>query len=430
MAGEGDRTAGDGLPRRVFLASTMGGVLGTLLARHAEALPRLVQAGAGEAPRRRAKSAIILWLAGGPSQVDTFDPKRHADAGPFRHIGTSIPGASFTEHLPRTAEIASRLVVVRSVTSKELNHFRGRYLMRTGYDQDATVRHPAFGSVVSKFLGDPSDPIPQFVSVAAPSVGAGILGDDHAALVVRKAGEPIDDLAPPKGVSRARFERRLALLDSLERASASPVAGSSEATVLSSLRSRALAFARSDKTSAFDLSPEPAGLASRYGDTPFGRGCLLARRLVERGVKCVEVTLGGWDTHTDNFGGHARGLEVFDPAFSALVLDLEERRLLESTIVLVMGEFGRAPKITHEEGRHHHGDAFSAVLAGGWLRSGIVHGASDESGDKVVRDPVTIPDILATLCDRLGIDTEIENRSPSGRPIKVSLGRPIEAILG
>lgn len=421
---EGDAAAARAaVSRRGFLASSMGSALSLLLARHA-ARPAL--AGSPAAP---ARAAIILWMAGGPSHIDTFDPKRHAGAGPFRRIGTAIEGVEFTEHVPRTAAIADRLAVVRSVTSKELNHFRGRYLMKTGYDQDATVRHPAIGSIVAKERGDALDPLPQFVTVNAPSVGAGFLGDAYAAFSVRKAGEPIEHLEPPAGIDARRFDRRLALVETLERASPASVASSAGAETLRSLRARTVAFMRSEKTRVFDLSAEPGAIRDEYGPSEFGQGCLLARRLVESGAKCVEVTIGGWDTHTDNFNLHAKCLAAFDPAFAALVRDLEARNLLDSTLVLAMGEFGRAPDVTHGEGRHHHGGAFSALLAGGGIRGGVVHGASDERGERVVADPVTIPDLLSTLCDRLGIDADVMHKSPTGRPIAVSTGVPIARLL-
>ncbi len=418
--------------RRAFLGGSLGSLLGALLApRWPLAFARPLEAAAGAAPAGPARSVIVLWLAGGPSHVDSFDPKpKSPSGGPFRAIRTAAPGVELAEHLPRTAAIADRLAFLRSLTSNEGNHLRARYFVQTGYKPQGALRHPAFGSVVAELLGDPAAALPAFVAVRGPSAGAGFLGPAYAPFHIGDPGLPVRNLAPAEGVDAARFERRLELLEAVEAPFAArhdrrPVVGG-----IRDVRRSAVALMRSPQAKVFDLSSEPQALRDAYGWNDFGQGCLLARRLVEEGVRCVEVTQSGWDTHQDNFTKSRQLLSVFDPAFATLVSDLGSRDLLRSTIVVAMGEFGRTPKINTLDGRDHHPRAFSAVLAGSGLRKGVVVGATDEIGSEIVADPATVPDLIATLCARLDIDAGFEHRTPQGRPIKVvDNGRPIRGLL-
>lgn len=417
------------LSRRVFLGGTIGSLLSIVLAPWEQVLALNGGKNAGGDPSKPARNLIILWLRGGPSHIDTFDPKEHPQTGgPFKSIPTSVKGVRFCEHLPRIAENAHKIAVIRSMTSSESSHFRGRYQAQTGYMSEGALRHPVFGSVVSKVLGDPSEALPSFVTVGGSSFGPGFLGESFAPFQINEAGVAIENLAPPAGVDPGRFERRLKLVTNLERGFGSrgehPAARN-----LADLRKRAVALMTSPKMDVFDLSGVPRELRAAYGLNPFGQGCLLARRLVEQGVRCVEVTCDGWDTHVDNFGGHRESLEIFDPAFAALLADLERRELLDSTLVLAMGEFGRTPKINPREGRDHYPDAFFSVLAGSGIRPGIVHGATDDEGAQVVKDPVTVPDLVATLCKRLGINPRSANETLGGRPVKISEGTPIQSVL-
>jgi len=424
-----DTDHGDGLSRRAFLGGSLGSLMGLLLAPR---VPSILAAAGEPAAAAPARSMIVLWLAGGPSHVDTFDPKPgRATGGPFKAIPTAIPGASLCEHLPRVAAVADRLAIVRSLTSNEGNHLRARYYAQTGYKPMGTVRHPAFGSIVSQQIGDSRATLPAYVAISGSSVGPGFLGAAHAALEVRKPGKPVDNVSAFGGVERARYDRRLALLAEAERDFAKSRA-LPEVEGQRAVRDRAVAFMRSPQLAAFDLEGEPAALRDAYGRNDFGQGALLARRLVEAGVRCVEVTLGGWDTHQDNFGRVETLLGKLDPALATLVSDLERRKLLDSTLVVAMGEFGRTPAINGNEGRDHYPRAFGAILAGGGLRKGVVLGATDEDGARVVADPVTIPELIATFCARLGIDSTFENPTPQGRPIRIVDGetRPIAKLLG
>ena len=417
----------EALSRRAFLGGSLGSLMGLLLA------PRLGALNAAEsaAAPATARSMIVLWLAGGPSHVDTFDPKPgRLSGGSFKAIPTAIPGVSLSEHLPQVAAIADRLAIVRSITSNEGNHQRARYYALTGYKPMGTVRHPAFGSIVSQQKGDAQATLPAYVSISGSSVGPGFLGAAHAALEVRKPGRPVDNVSPFGGVDAKRYARRLELLADAEREFAAARA-LPEVDGQKAVRERAVAFMRSPQLKAFDLESEPAALRDAYGRNDFGQGALLARRLVEAGVRCVEVTLGGWDTHQDNFTRAQALMGKLDPALATLVADLEKRKLLDSTLVVAMGEFGRTPKINGNEGRDHYPRAFGGILAGGGLRKGIVHGATDEDGGKVVADPVTIPELVATFCARLDIDGAFENPTPQGRPIKIVDGeaKPIAKLL-
>jgi uncharacterized membrane protein len=357
-------------------------------------------------------------MNGGPSHIDTFDPKSGASAGPFRAIDTAQKGVQICEHLPQLAAIADRLAFVRSVTSKEGNHDRARQLMHTGYVPSLTVAHPSLGAWLSYKLGA-SGELPAFVSVAGPSAPAGFLGAQHGPFVQREPGKLPDDVALPVGLDGDRLDRRMRALAEMDRGFAARVRDES-VRGRADVRERALKLMRSPRLDAFDLHSEPEAARKSYGDSAFGRGCLLARRLVERGVRVVEVTLDGWDTHRDNFGRCKSLMQDLDPAMAALVRDLEARDLLSSTLVVWMGEFGRTPAINDNEGRDHHPRASSVVLAGGPIRRGIVHGATDAAGNAVVDRPVTVSNLFATLAKALGLDPGESVMTPAGRPIAIT----------
>ncbi len=415
-----------GWSRRTFLSGTLGGLLGLFLE------PRLsVSAGSLNqklAPQKR--SIIILWMAGGPSHIDTFDPKTDSSVGGiFGRIPTSIPGTFFSDRLPQTAAIANRLTIIRSLSHHETNHFRARYFVNTGYEREASILHPTLGTVTSKMLGDEQHAIPSHVSILDPGLGPGFLGDRYAPLYIANPDDSIPDVRPAEKINDRRFQSRLALVQELEKRSPIPAVRDRE-NIFKQLRQRTVSLMRSPDLRTFDLTEEPEQLRDDYGRNPFGQGCLLARRLVEAGIRCVEVTSKGWDTHDDNFTKNEENLNIFDPALASLVLDLETRNELESTLVVAVGEFGRTPEINKDrEGRDHHPHAFSAVLAGGGLPGGLVLGATDEMGSRVVKDPITIPDLTATLCLRLGIDPSFAHKTKTGRLVRItSEGTPIPIL--
>ena len=415
------------MPRRQLLQIGAGGLASAIFARW---LGPGVANAAPAKPPAPAKALIVLWMAGGPSHLDTFDPKPGAaTGGPFKAIKTRAPAIKLCEHLPQLAEQAHRLAVIRSMSTKEGNHTRARYLLHTGYVPNPTVVHPSLGAWVSEELGDKSADLPQFVSIGGPSVGAGFLGVASGPFFVRKAGAPPDNARFAANVDDTRFETRRAALDAME-ASFEGATGDAMVKGRRAVVAQTVRMMRSPKLSRFSLDDEPEALKHAYGDTDFGRGCMLARRLVETGVKVVEVVLDGWDTHKNNFEAVKTRCQTLDPAYATLLKDLADRKMLDSTLVVWMGDFGRTPKINPNEGRDHYPQAWSMALAGGGVRGGIVHGETDAEGAKVVRDVVIPNDLMATLVGQLGIDATKSFNTPSGRPIAVTDGgTAIKALI-
>src|SRR5262245_52366978 len=407
-------------------------------------LPALAADAAPHPGRRR--SCVVLWMSGGPSQLDTFDLKpEHESGGPFREIATSAPGLRISEHLPGVARHADKLAVIRSMSTKEGDHDRARFLLRTGRLPDGPERYPALGSLAGKELGRSEDALPAFVSIGAENVpGPGFLGPRYAPLVLggdrRDAVEDrlsVPALAPPADITAEQGDARRRLLRETTRRFVDRHPDPA-AQVHQAVYDRAMRLTQPAAARAFDLTREPARVRDRYGRTLFGQGCLLARRLVEFGVPFIEVTLGsvegaplGWDTHENNFEGVRRLCGVLDPAWSALMEDLKDRGLLESTLVVWMGEFGRTPFITPRRGRDHHPGAWTVVLAGANVRGGQVVGRTSSDGTTVQERPVSVLDLLATVCLALGIDPARQNRSTTGRPIRIIDGaaRPLADIL-
>jgi hypothetical protein len=418
-------------------------------------LPALAEETAADSTRRR--SCILLWMTGGPSQMDTFDLKpEHENGGTFKPIDTSVPGIQISEHLPKLAAQMEHCAIIRSMTTKEGDHTRATYLLRTGYLPQGPVQYPTLGSVWSRELGSAESELPNFVSIApyrflSPAAfGPGFLGPKYAALVVGD-GNPnpgrntdyektlqVKNLAPPAGVIAEQTNARLDLLTGFEADFAARHPGI-PSTSHRAAYVQAVRMMRSEAVKAFDLSTEDDTLRDAYGRNQFGQGCLLARRLVERGVPFVEVSLNGvqggqglgWDTHQANFEAVEKLSGVLDPAWATLLEDLKARGLLESTLVIWMGEFGRTPKINDMKGRDHFPVAWSTVLCGGGIKGGQVVGKSSPDGMTVADRPVAVSDLLATSCLALGIDPMRQNTSNVGRPIRIADpdAKPIEEIL-
>ena len=408
-------TQDSAMSRRNFLKFGMNSFLGLVAMSHLQSAAFAQM----EKIAPRAKRCIVLFMNGGPSQLDTFDPKPGTlNAGPFGAIQTSAEGVQFSQHLPLVAEQARHLAVIRSMVSGEGNHERARYLLHTGYAPTGSVKHPTFGSLASHYLDDEDAELPNCVNINSPSFTAGILGAKHDPFVVNDPREPIDDLKYPEQMDRRRFEERLKMLRYIEKDFLKNRSGrSTEAH--QAVYKKADQLINSSSVKAFDLSDEPIALRNAYGDNRFGQGCLMARRLIEAGVKFVEVSLDGWDTHADNFVQTQGLLKVVDPAFATLVKDLEERDLLDETLVLWLGEFGRTPTINENDGRDHFPNGWSAVIAGGGVRGGRAIGATNADGTEVAARPVSVPDLFASLCFALGIDYHNQNYSRAGRPIRV-----------
>ena len=386
-----------------------------------------------------AKSVIVLWLQGGPSQLETFDPHPGGMiGGQTTAIDTVVPGMQLGSSLPRVAEVMDRLSIVRSVVSKEGDHERATYNVKTGFRPDPTLVHPSLGAVICHQLTDRVE-IPRHVSVLPgqwPARG-GYLGDQYDAFKINDPNQRIPDIK--ETVSTPRFRRRVDdLLEVVESEFArGRIRNIDQRKTLHATSIRnALKMMSSDQLKAFDVREEPQSVREGYGDTPFGRGCLAARRLIEVGVRCVEVTLNGWDSHVNNHNVQTGRIEILDPALAALMDDLKQRELLERTVVLVGGEFGRTPIINATGGRDHWPHGFSIALGGGGIRGGQIIGETSpepklDEKDRMqdVRDPRNVEDIHATVFKALGIDFEQETITPIGRPMVFCQGRPIRELL-
>lgn len=383
--------------------------------------------------RRQGRSMILLWMQGGPSQFETFDPKPGTESGgETKAIDTAVPGIQIASAWSETAKVMNDLAIIRSLTNKEGQHDRATYQLHTGYIPSGSVKHPALGSNIAREISAQDSDIPSVVTVAGGRVGpgavigAGFLGVDYEPFQVANPNQMPDNVAT--GVADARFNRRLGLLGQLD-GEFSQRGGEIVADNHRKIYDKASKLILSPKTKAFDLSQESNATRQLYGDSDFGRGCLLARRLVEAGVTFIEVRHGNWDTHQDNAENTTRLSREVDPGLAALISDLKQRGLLDKTLVAWMGEFGRTPKINPRGGRDHYPRVFNAVLAGGGVKGGQVIGASTKDGSGVDRDPMTVPDLFCSICKSLGVNPAKENMSPLGRPMKIVDGGEVVGKL-
>jgi hypothetical protein len=406
-------------------------------------LPRLAQAAEVAGAAGKHNAFILLWMAGGPSQTDTFDLKPgHPNGGPSKTIETAVPGVHICEHLPGVAKQMKDLAIIRSLTTAEGDHDRATRLMLTGHRPGQEgVNYPSLGSLFAKRLGDESNDLPHYVSIApmrfGDSGGPGFLGPNYAPLIVSgdsndpesRANLSIENLKGPVGVTKESMERRFEISRFLQTDFSKSAKGSSTKSHSANFE-RARRMIESNAKGAFKLDEEPAVLRDQYGRNRFGQGCLLARRLIERGVAFVEVTLAGWDTHADNFAAVKRQCDTLDPAWSTLMADLRDRGLLDSTLIVWMGEFGRTPKINATNGRDHFPVAWSTVLGGARVQGGQAIGSTGKAGTEVSDRPVRISDLYATICAGIGVSPDHENISPEGRPIPLveQGGKVIEEI--
>jgi uncharacterized protein (DUF1501 family) len=394
----------DRLSRRDWLKLAALGVLGTSASGWFASLAR-----AAESTGQRHKSCILLWMNGGPAQSHTFDLK---DGSEYQPIATAVPGIQISEYLPGIAKQMPHLALLRGMSTGEASHGRARYLMHTGFRQGAGgVTHPSLGSIVSSEVGSPDAELPNYVAVGG-SLGSGYLGPRHAPLNVADPAKGVENLQAFGELSD--LDERAALLDGLDRDllgrySAEPIEAHQKGY------QRAVQLMHSAKAKAFEIDQEPEKVREAYGKSKFGEGCLLARRLVEAGVSFVEVMLDGWDTHN----GAAREVkplsEQLDPAFATLITDLKDRGLLDTTLLIWMGEFGRTPG----KGFNHFARAWTTVLGGAGLKTGQVIGKTDQTGGTVEERPVGAADFMATVCQALGIDPAKLYLSKSGRPFRL-----------
>lgn len=368
--------------------------------------------------RKRQMACILLWMAGGPSQLETFDPKPGTpNGGDTKAIDTAVPGIQIANGWDNVAKMMKDVTIIRSMTNKEGNHQRATYQLHTGYAPTGTVKHPNFGCVFGNELGDPKFDLPHVVSIGGPTIGAGLLGVGLEPFIVQDPKRPPSNVVPP--VPANRFSRRLKLMHSLEMSGFVQTGGADRIKDHNSLYKQTASMILSPRMRAFDLEGEDAKLRNAYGSSAFGQGCLLARRLVQAGVTFVEVRSNGWDTHQQNAEKVGKLADDVDPGFATLVADLKSHGMLDRTLVIWMGEFGRTPKINPSAGRDHFPRVFNVAIAGGGTKGGQVIGTSSPDGTAVKDRPVQVNDLLASFCHALKVDPKKENMSSVGRPIKI-----------
>jgi hypothetical protein len=407
--------------RREFLFVGLVGSLGLTLGN----VLKLQAQTAGS--KAKAQSVINIFLPGGIAAQESFDPKLLAPIeyrGPLGTVKTKLEGVYFSECLKETAKIADKICVVRSMTHGEADHDRGTHNMFTGWRPSPAVQYPSIGSIVSHELG-PRNDLPPYVCVPTQPnafAGTGFLGSAYGPFSLgadpANGGFKVRDLNMPSGVQQDRFNRRREMREVVD-AHFSTLEQSDALAGMDSFYQRAYAMMSSDKArAAFDINKEPDKLRDEYGRNAAGQRMLLARRLVQAGVRFVSLTYGGWDHHDNIRNGVTNQMPSFDQAYAALIRDLDRTGMLDSTLVLLTTEFGRTPKINGTAGRDHYPKVFSIVMAGGGIKGGIVHGSTDPTGGEPDNDPLSVPDYAATVYSLLGVDYEKTNLAGT-RPVKI-----------
>ena len=381
---------------------------------------------------KHAKNIIYLMMQGAMSHLDTFDPKPgREEQGDTKTIPTKTPGIVFGQSLEKLAGMSNRLAVIRSLSTETGAHEQGQYLMRTSYPMINSIQHPAFGAWAVHSMGKISKDLPSYVLVGNGNdhPGAGFLDPSLTPVPVADPMKGLENTTRPRYLSEENFDRRLSLADRIDRDFKQRYAGR-QLDAYNQLYKDAVRLMGSVDLQAFNIAQEKPEARDRYGDSRVGLGCLLARRLVESGVRCVEVEFGGWDMHRDVFEEMDEKGPQLDRAMGSLLEDLEDRGLLDSTLVVLATEFGRTPRINENAGRDHHPGVFSCVLAGAGVQGGAVYGQSDEQGFKPDKDPVSIADFNTTIAAACGLPYEKEFHAPNGRPFKIGGGgKPITAVL-
>jgi hypothetical protein len=445
------RTDCEGFHRRDFLAVGSAGLLGLTLPGFLAAQARAADKKDDDSrAKTKAQSVILVWLAGGPATIDMWDNKPDAPEGirgEFKSIDTNVPGVQFAETLPKMAKVADKVSVVRSMYHTIPSHGPAAVFVTTGNKPTAALQYPAMGSVASKLLKTEVG-VPPYVTFGDQrNGGAGYLGTGYNPFVIEGNGAGGANGKPgggPGGGFRVRgvsldgkftldeLEKRDQLLRKFDNGFRGIDQNSELVDGLDTFHRQALEILRSDKTKkAFDLAAEKQATRDAYGNTQFGQACLASRRLIEAGVRFATVSTGGWDTHGQTFQNHkTRLMPPLDQTLSALIADLDERGLLETTIVMCAGEFGRTPKINKNSGRDHWARSMACVLAGGGFKRGYVHGSTDASGMAPASEPVTPDDVASTIFHNLGIDPHTELQTSTGRPIQLFReGKVIEKLI-
>ena len=382
----------------------------------------------------KAKRLIYLFMNGGMTHIDTFDLKPgHVNQGQTKGIATNVAGSQISEFLPTLAGLFDKMAVVRSMYTQTGDHEAGEYLMRTSYDQIATERHPSLGPWMQQFKGRQNKSLPDTVLISAPArhPGAGFFDPTFSPLPIGDPNRGLENTKPPEYLTAASFDKRQTLIDGFDRKFREryPLR---KVKQYADFYSEATSLLTSGELKAFDLNEEKPEDRDRYGRSAFGQGCLLARRLIENNVPCVEVTCGGWDMHNSiyNQATLPTGAGVLDRGMGHLLKDLADRKLLDETLVVLTTEFGRSPVINYNAGRDHHPAVFSSVLAGGGIKGGQFYGTSDAAGHSVDQDGVAPADFNATIASALNLPLEKIVHSPTGRPFKVAHdGKALSKLL-
>lgn len=377
-----------------------------------------------------ADHVIFFWNGGGMTHLDTWDPKPGAPTqGEFEPIDTSADGIQIGEIFPEFAKQMHNVALVRSIAGTQGAHGRASYMVQTSYNQTANIVHPGFGSVVVSEKDRMGD-LPAYITISGRAPRASYLGQTCEAYFVGSPGDKDPYLAFPEGITQLRGNKRLETLAQFNQKFSGRTTSQALDATKTSIED-AVKLMRSPALKAFELDHIPLTEFERYGDTPFGRGCMVAKQLVETGVRFVQINRGGFDTHSNNFEAMRNHGEVMDPALGSLMQDLSETGLLDRTLVVMLSEFGRTPRINRDAGRDHYPAVFSCFMAGGGIRGGQVIGASDKNGEQPHERPVRIPELHATLCYALGIDPDKEVMTPLQRPMKlVDNGEPIMELFG
>lgn len=410
------------LSRRAVLGASSGLFLGMSV--------RQLMAHAGSDHAAKAEHVILFWNGGGMTHLDTWDPKPgRPTQGDFEPIHTSVPGIMISEIFPQVAKQMHHCALIRSIAGTNGDHGRATYQLQTSYNQSPNLQHPGLGSVVvheREKLGD----LPAYISISGSAPRAGYLGQRCEAYYIGRPGERDPYLAFPSGIGEVRGNKRLEVLANFNRRFRSQLPDAQlEAT--DTAINEAVSLMRSPALDAFELNKVQPEVLARYGDTDFGRAALLAKRLVETGVRFVQVNRGGFDTHSNNFPAMRNHGSIMDPALAALIEDLANDGMLDKTLVIMLSEFGRTPRVNDQAGRDHWAAVFSAFLAGGGLRGGQVYGSSDEDGFEPKDNPVPVPNLHATVCHALGINPDKEVMTPLQRPMKlVDNGQPLVELFG
>jgi len=390
---------------KTFSASLLGMPVNQLLAQ-------------GASSNAQAEHVILFWNSGGMSHLDTWDPKPGRKVqGEFNPIKTSVDGMEISEIFPQLAKQMHLGALIRSIAGTNGDHGRAQYELQTGFNQSPNIMHPGLGSLIAHER-EPLGDLPALVSISGQAARAGYLGQQCEAYFVGRPGQKDPYLTFPEGISHARGMQRLQVLEKMNRRT-SAQNGAEELKASQTALKDAVALMESPALKAFDLKKENPTTVAKYGDTEFGRGALLARRLVEQGVRFVQVNRGGFDNHGNIFQAMRNHGADMDPAIASLISDLKANGKLEKTLIVVLSEFGRTPRINDGGGRDHWARVFSCMMAGGGIKGGSIIGASDPDGMEVAERPVKVADLHATLCNALGIDLNKELTTPQGRPIRL-----------